>query len=164
MMRASFPKTPFKAVFWKVVTSSSRASKYLAKNIETLTWWNLIIILIISWYFWQVLKSSSVLIIRINYNRFIRLGSAKKYGEMALLGMQHPPLVNGLWWPRLVKRKCWLLVMKQWGLKCHFGACTTWILYRGKEHCMEYLRHMGDIQASDAVLGAVELKGESANV
>lgn len=29
---------------------------------------------------------------------------------------------------------------------------------------MEYLRHMGDIQASDAVLGAVELKGESANV
>lgn len=65
---------------------------------------------------------------------------------MALLGTQHPPLVNGLWWPRLVKRKCWLLVMKQWGLKCHFGARTTWILYRGKERCMEDLRHMGDIQ------------------
>lgn len=29
---------------------------------------------------------------------------------------------------------------------------------------MEDLRHMGDIQASDAVLGAVELKAESAKV
>lgn len=29
---------------------------------------------------------------------------------------------------------------------------------------MEYLRHTGDTQAPDAVLGAVELKGESANV
>lgn len=83
-MRAYFPQTPFKAVFWKVVTSSYRASKYLAKNIETLTWWNLIIIPIISWYFWQVLKSSSVLITRINYNQLIRLGSAKTTGKWLL--------------------------------------------------------------------------------